>query len=367
MSGEEVYRVIAENIDQGPLTAPRAGSDFSPAFIEYLKLLYSPQEAELVRHLRMGARNFKTAAAVAEACNKTEDEVKAVLEPLARRGGVIGFGGSYMLPAIPQLLNNHQFYTEVKEDDLKAAELYQQFFIKDGFYRYYESSKKGTQIMRVIPVRRAVRHGQKVLDSEEAHKIIEAVSNIQLVPCPCRTRTEKMGVRECKDSNPVGSCIMVETSASYFQAIGMGEKVDAERAKKYFDEMQDQGLVGTTENFEDPRHAVICLCCSCCCSQIRGRTRWENPDAVAPSNFVAESGEGCIMCGACEDRCFFHAVTLDEEVGHAVVDADKCIGCGVCAIGCEQEAIRLKRVEREKPYSKSGELMKKIAVENREG
>jgi len=367
MSEESVYLKIWENIDQAPQRAPKADGEVSKAFIEFLKLLYTPEEAELVQHLKIGMKNFKSAADIGQLSGKSEDEVNAILEPISKKGRVIGFGGNYMLPSIPQIFNNHQFYPEVKPDDVAAAELYQQFFIKDGFYKYYESSEKGTQIMRVIPVQRAVKHGQKVLDSEEAHKIIDACSNLQLVPCPCRTRTEKMGVRECKDDHPVASCIMPGTSASYFQALGMGEKVTADEAKKYFDEMQDQGLVGTTENFEDPRHAVICLCCSCCCSQIRGRTRWQNPDAVAPSNFVPEADEGCVMCGDCVDRCFFGAITIDEEAGRAVADADKCIGCGVCAIGCEQEVLRLKRVERETPYPSSRELFKKVAKENREG
>jgi MinD superfamily P-loop ATPase len=123
--------------------------------------------------------------------------------------------------------------------------------------------------------------------------------------------------------------------------------------------------VGTTENYEDSGHTVICLCCDCCCSQLRGRTRWENPDAVAPSNFVAESNEDCVMCGECVDRCFFKAIELDEALGRAVIDEDKCMGCGVCTLTCAQEALRLKRVEREKPFSGPRELYKKIAVENR--
>lgn len=367
MEENKIYLKIVENIDLAPQTAPKDEDGFSKAFIEFLKLLYTPEEAELVQYLKIGMKNFKSAADIGQASEKSEDEVKALLDPLHKKGRVIGFGGNYMLPSIPQILNNHQFYPEVGPDDVKAAELYQQFFIKDGFYKYYESSEKGTQIMRVIPVQRAVKQDQKILDSEEAHKIIDAVSNLQLVPCPCRTRTEKMGVRECKDDHPVASCIMPGAAAGYFQSIGRGKKVNADEAKKYFDEMQDKGLVGTTENFEDPNHVIICLCCSCCCSQIRGRTKWENPDAVAPSNFVAEAGEGCIMCGACEDRCFFEAITLDEDAGRPIVDADKCIGCGVCAVGCEQEVIQLVRLEREKPYKSSRELFKKIAIENREG
>jgi len=364
---ELTYCKIAENVDAGPLTAPKADGDFSKAFIEFLKLLYTPEEAELVQHLKMGAKSMMSADDIAGITGKSAAEVTDLLEPLARKGSVMGFGGNYGLPLMPLLLNHHQVTKELGPDDVEAAQLYQQFFIKEGFYKYYESSEKGTQVMRVIPVQRAVRSGQKILETEEAHEIIDAVSNLSLVPCPCRTRTEKLGIRECKSDTPVGFCIMMETSALYFQSIGVGRKVTAEEAKKYFDEMQELGLVGTTENFEEAGHAVICLCCACCCSQLRGRTRWDNPQAVAPSNFIAESSADCLMCAKCVDRCFFGAITLDERQLKSVVDAEKCMGCGVCTITCDQEALRLKRVEQERPFPTAGKLFRTIAAENREG
>ena len=50
---ESAYRKIAQNVDAGPMTAPKANGDFSPAFIQFLKLPYSPGEAEIVQHLKM--------------------------------------------------------------------------------------------------------------------------------------------------------------------------------------------------------------------------------------------------------------------------------------------------------------------------
>jgi Pyruvate/2-oxoacid:ferredoxin oxidoreductase delta subunit len=364
---ELAYLKIAENVDAGPWTAPKADGDFSKAFINFLKLLYTPEQAQLVQHLKMDPGSMLSADDLARIAGKSAAEVADLLEPLARKGSVIGFGGNYLLPMIPLLVNYRQFTPELGPDDVKAGQLYQQFFIKDGFYKYYQNSEQGTRMVRVIPVERTVREGQRILETEEAHKIIDAVSNLSLVPCPCRTRTEKLGIRECKNDTPVGFCIMTETLALYFQSIGVGRKVTAEEAKKYFDEMQDLGLVGTTENCEEAGHGVICLCCQCCCSQLRGRTRWDNPRAVAPSNFIAESTEDCVMCGHCVDRCFFGAIALDEDQEKSVVDAEKCMGCGVCTIACEQEALRLKRVERERPLPTAGELLRTIDAENREG
>ena len=72
-----------------------------------------------------------------------------------------------------------------------------------------------------------------------------------------------------------------------------------------------------------------------------------------------------MTCGICVDRCFFGALSIDEDEGRSVVDPDKCIGCGVCTITCDQEALKLHRLEREEPPEKPRDLFKKVAAENR--
>jgi Pyruvate/2-oxoacid:ferredoxin oxidoreductase delta subunit len=363
---DAAYVQIAAALDQGPLTAPKAGAEFSPPFIGLLKLLFSEEEADLVRHLGMSRKRAKTADEVAELSDRTSDEVRAVLEPLFARGLVIGLDGRYSLPTIPTFLNYHQHRTELGPNDIEAAKLYKEFFVKGGFYRYYEGSERGTQVARVIPVRRSIKYEEKVLDIEEAHQVIDAVEHLRLVPCPCRTRAEKLGERRCVDHNPVGFCITMGSSALYFEHLGWGRKVTAAEAKSYFDEMQEHGLVGTTDNFVHFDHSVICLCCGCCCSQIGGRTLWDNPDAVAPANFVAGSNDDCVMCGECEERCPFGAISMDEELGRSSVAADTCMGCGVCTYVCPNEALSLSRVDRHEPLADARELYTRIWLENHE-
>jgi len=69
MNPDAPYLKIAEHFDEGPLGAPKAGGAFSKAFIEYLKLLYKPGEAELVQHWRtwLGSMEAIPASLSAEA------------------------------------------------------------------------------------------------------------------------------------------------------------------------------------------------------------------------------------------------------------------------------------------------------------
>ncbi len=432
MTVDSVYIRIAEKFDQHAAGAPRSGDGFSEAFIEYLKLLYPPEAANIIQHLTVvrefyangiDINDFTSAGGLAELSGLSAQKVRSLLDPLVLKGAIVGggplpegscmgnvtfksrvmrvlqqnlgMGGAlkvaldmvksnsrdimkygprgaggivnipmYALPIYPSLLNVHQFYPAVSEDDVKAGELYQEFFIGDGYFSHYEGSEKGTPTWRTITVERAIKSGERILDTEEAHSLIDAAKELALVPCPCRTRTEKLGTRECKDNNPVASCIMLGLSALVFEAQGLGKPVTRAQAKKYLDEMQDLGLVATTENYRDINHSVICLCCECCCSMIRGRTRWENPDAVLPSNFVPGHNDDCVYCGKCETRCPVEAISVDKELKTFTLDADKCLGCGVCTFTCKKEALRLERVERSKPRANARDMYDTIAAEN---
>jgi formate hydrogenlyase subunit 6/NADH:ubiquinone oxidoreductase subunit I len=370
MDDQTAYTRIARKIEeQEPHTAPKAADgSIHEAFIGHLRLVYSIEEAEIVQHLSL-PEAFTSSQEVAEASGRSLEYVENVLAEVHSRNGIVGVGSVYCLPPIPLLLNLHHFYAETRDGDIEAAQLYQEYFVKGGFYKKYENLKRGTPVGRVIPVNRAIEANQKVLAAEEAHDYIlnHSAEELALVPCPCRTRTEKMGIRECKDEFPIGACIMMGAAALHFEMIGLGKRVNKQQALEYFDEMQELGLVGHTLNarFGD---RLICLCCGCCCSQTRGRTRWDNPDALSPSNFVPEPGEDCIRCETCADRCLFEAIALDEEADEMRVDVDKCIGCGVCTLACTQETLKLHRYERSSiAFETPQKLDEAMARENREG
>ena len=364
---DHVYINLWKKLNANPQTAPQdSEGDPSPAFIKYLKLVYTPEEAEILQHMGRPVRMMQTQE-IADLAGKPVEEVEAILDRVLKKNGVMGMTGVYTLPVMPIVVNRHQFYPEVKPDDLEAAELYQDFFIKDKFYKFYEASMMGTPTMRTIPVDKVIAAEQKVLNAEEAHDFLlnYASDEMALVPCPCRTRTEKMGTRECKDKFPVASCIFLGPSALHMEMLGQGKRISREEAVAYFDEMQELGLIGNTDNCIEGS-SVICMCCGCCCSQVRGRTRWGNMDAVLPSNFLPEAGEDCIGCELCVERCLLDALSMNDETGRPVVDPDKCIGCGVCAITCPQETLELHRHERSTAKETARELLKTLAEENKE-
>ena len=360
-----IYMKIAENIDKGFQTAPKSDGGISKAFLAYLKIIYKPEAAELIQHLEMN--RSKSAQEVAELSGQDIKKVRDTLFPLTQKTALTGNENKFRLPAIPNLVNLHMFYPEINPDDLEAARLYQQFFIKEKFYKYYATSGKGTPSLRSIPVEHAIHPETKTFEAEEAHAYIKNLDteHLALVPCPCRTRTEKLGIRECKDKVPVAACIFIDRAAKRFIDLGMGKQVTREQAIQYLDQAVESGLIPTTDNYIADPHSIICLCCGCCCSNVRGRTRWDNPTAVLPSNFLPVANDDCILCGTCVERCYLDALSLDEEEGKPVVDPEKCIGCGVCTITCPEDALKLHRHERlGKPFATPMEFFATVAKDN---
>jgi len=364
---DQYYVQIAENIDKGFMTAPKSDGELSRAFLAYLKIVYKPEEAKVVQHLSM-LPNTKTAEEVIAAAACDPQTVLSTLDELKKKGFISQTSkGGYCLPAIQNLVNLHMFYPELKPDDLEAAKLYQDFFIKEKFYKYYGTSGKGTPTLRAIPIEESISPEEKIFEKEEAHEFIKTLNteDLALVSCPCRTRTEKLGVRECRDQFPIGSCIMIGSAARLFEKARLGKRVTKEQAIEYLDKMVELGLIPTADNYLDDPHTIMCLCCGCCCSNVRGRTRWDNPTAVLPSQFLPVAGDDCTMCETCIDRCVLGALSIDEDEGRSVADPEKCIGCGVCTISCPEETLKLQRFDRPgKPFDNRMNLAITIARDN---
>ena len=97
----QVYVQIAENIDKGIQTAPKSDGELSKAFIAFLKIVYTPEEAELVQYLSM--HKSKTVEELIEASGMDTEKVNEIIDTLSKRAAVEG-RYKKRLPSIPTLL-----------------------------------------------------------------------------------------------------------------------------------------------------------------------------------------------------------------------------------------------------------------------
>ena len=366
------YEVIIDTMKREyPNGIPMSGGKVSDAFREFIHMLFTPEEAKVVQNLGIHGQN---PLKIAKKIGKTRNETKEILDDLTNKGLLHDIGGYSHFMVIAHLFNMGFKHSKAAErvGGIKAAELFQKFFIEDKFYHRYTSSDQGTSLVRVVPVNKAIDYKSKVSNAEEIHGIIDTCQTpIMVTDCPCRKRMETLGIREerCKRDFPIEeTCFQVGLFGGYFKRRGEGRELTREEAHKKVDEIAKRGLLFNVNNVINPMfHQVICSCCNCCCSVLRQVTRFEekNKDCISKANYISKVNKDlCSGCGLCAKRCPFTAIKIKEE--KAVVKASECFGCGICAVTCPTEAIKLHRLERSHIFDNTIELMNTIKEENKD-
>ncbi len=343
---KEILIKIAKKLIRKPQSIPTdENEEPTETYVEYLSLMYDLEIAKIVQHLPVypdGIHITKFAKLV----NIDKNELIEKLAEHKKKYFVVSIGRQYALPN-PFFVFDAPFVVKENYEGPEAkkfADLSRKFFIEDKYYKKWETSWKGIPYMRVLTVSETIEPGHEILPLEEVYSIIDNNSSFAVIPCPCRLRAGISGVRECTDKYPVENCIQLGATAEMLVQEFGAKKISKEETKAIVKQSAELGLVLATDNTAKFTN-IICSCCECCCGVIRGLTRFDNPRAIAKANFISTIDEDlCVACGTCLDRCKFGAITVNDI---AQVNPDKCVGCGLCAVTCPNNAIIMKRFERE--------------------
>lgn len=283
---------------------------------------------------------------VAEIAGKTglsEERVRAVTDRLMRRGALAHPMNKpdlcRLFPAMIELRDATVLWPEAPQE---LFELWEELVMKEmpNLIPMLEKLKVPPMI-RVVPIERSVESQNTVLDADSARKIFEEAELITALPCACRVQAQKNDRSPDCPAPESSVCMQTNGFAEVVLSRGLGERLTNEEALKRIAEAEEAGLVHMVRN-NVQKDMFMCNCCSCCCTGLFMVNQTGYLDALTPSRFrVKLDAEACTGCGICEDRCQFHAITLDEV---AVVDLDKCYGCGNCVITCPDEALTLEEI-----------------------
>lgn len=184
---------------------------------------------------------------------------------------------------------------------------------------------------RVIPVQEQLADSRSALPYEQVESILRRAEVITVQECPCRTREEGC-------DNPKETCLIMDGAGRYMLTRGFGREITVDEALDILRDAEERGLVHEVENTERP--TALCNCCTCCCVFLKAITHYSQENVVAHSRFRAEiDAELCIGCGVCQERCHFGAIHEDGSVYR--VDQGACYGCGLCSTTCPVEAITM--------------------------
>ncbi len=321
----DIYERLRQILDAHPTTAPKAKS-----IDEILKILFTPQEAAVAAQM---SYKMKTPVAIAKKAGISEGDAMQHLEAMAKKGIIAarikdGEKSYALVPLIPGVFEFPFMKgggTPMHERLGKLWEEYHHEALGASF------AGNPTPLMRVVAVDKSVTARDRIHPYEEVKNFINNASFIALTNCACR-----VSVAGC--DKPKEVCLIFDAAAQFLVEYGFARHISKEEGLKVLDMAEEAGLVHTSNNSAD-RANLICNCCPCCCTVLRGRTQLKHPHAFEPSRFEAfVNADECTGCGICADeRCPMKAIDMVADV--AVVNATECIGCGLCVTGCPTGAI----------------------------
>ncbi len=322
------YEELQKILDTHPSGAPK-----SKIFDEILKILFTPEEAALALHMSFRPKKVEDIAAAA---GLAAEKAEALLETMAAKAVIFsntkaGKKSYGLLPTIPGLFEFPFMKGGGGPEHEKLGKLWEEYH-REAMGAAFSGNP--TPLMRVVPVEKSLTPETAVHPYEEVKHLIENSDYLALAQCACR-----VSVGKC--DKPKDVCIIFDSPARFLVERGYAREASKAETLRALDRAEEAGLVHTSNNSAD-RASVICNCCSCCCTVLRGKTQLGHPHAFATSRFEAGVITGdCTGCGICaEERCPMGAISMGS--GTASVAAEKCIGCGLCVSGCPANAIALR-------------------------
>jgi len=316
----DIYERLREVLDAHPSTAPRANS-----IDEILKILFTPREAAVAVNM---SYKTKKPAAIAQKAGFSENETLEHLEAMANKGIIMSRqkGGETLyglVPLIPGIFEFPFMKGGATPMHKRLGELWEEYH-QEALGASFAGNP--TPLMRVVAVEKSFTPRDRVHPYEEVKSFINDASFVALANCACR-----VSVAGCDKPREV--CLIFGSAAEFLAERGFARQISKDEGLKVLDLAEGAALVHTSNNSAD-RANLICNCCPCCCTVLRGRTRLKHPHAFEPSRFEAlvQKNE-CTGCSICVDeRCPMKAIEIVDHV--AVVNVAECIGCGLCVTGC---------------------------------
>ena len=337
------YRLLQQRLDRNVTGAPE-----SPAFMKILKLLFSPDEAELARRIPGQPTPLDT---LSRKLDVPLDKLNDQMTEMAQRGLVVDleYNGQRYFSLSPVVIGFFEFTFMRTRNDMPMAELarlFEEYFTQDD--RFTRSIFQGqTQVGRRLVREEALPEGDhiEILDWERASHIIQTASAISVSLCPCRHELSHLG-KAC--DKPQLVCLSLNYAADILIRNGMAKPIATGEAIRILEQCKEVGLAQTGDNVQR-KVTYICNCCGCCCGMVRAIKTFNIRNAIVSSNWIMEVDlSKCNGCGKCAEACPTDAIEIVEEREGgkkrrwAVRDETLCLGCGVCYSVCKFGGISMK-------------------------
>jgi len=341
--GKQAYQELCQKLGKIELRYPAMDI---PEFYAVMKELFAPEEATVFTAIPKG---YHPAETIAAKLNRSEQEVSTLLETMADKGlvvaGVLGDTSFYGITPLEHIFDFQFMRGTSTARDKKLAKLIHAF-------KHAVDDANGPPILkypatRVIPIERKIKAGNTVHTYHQVASYIEKYDPLAVSTCFCRQEAKLVDENDICDK-PFETCMTFGLAAQFIIDRGIGRKISQEEATEILKRSENAGLVHTSMNRQEID--FLCNCCRCHCAILDTALLQPKPGLMLNSGFYPTwDPDLCEACETCINNCPVAALTMGRK-NVPNVNLDQCIGCGVCATGCTQEAIHLiERPDIQKP------------------
>jgi len=199
-----------------------------------------------------------------------------------------------------------------------------------------------------ITERHKASHFGQVVPIEDIERILAMTTSIMRLACLCRHAAFGKEQRYCfgLSMGPNGGEIAKlfrEIDASYLIGPETGglEPMPKDVALAHMRENEREGNCHTVWTFLTPFLAGICNCSLPGCYAMKTTLTHKSPVFFRGEYVAVVDPDRCGGCGQCVKICPFRAFRPWKKKAKAVIDARSCYGCGVCRSVCARDAIAL--------------------------
>lgn len=331
----QIYRKLQKRLDKLPIGYPRAesGSD-----IDLLKMLFTPEEAEITIHLKLIPEQIHVIIKRLDKHGIHVDDLETKLNSMGDRGLItshVNRSGTQVYAVTFLAIGIFEF---------QVNRMSKEFYVL--FKKYLDEAFRDeilqTRIpqLRTIPTEGSIAPDLPISTYDDIRAIIEDYKKpIAVANCVCKQGEDLLG-HPCKVTKDREICMMFGSAARNYVNNGWGRMIDKEECKNILKNAEKDGLVLQPSNTQNL--FALCLCCGCCCEILSSAKPLDSPVQYFATNYhTIVRNDLCIGCGRCKQRCQMDAIQIVDK--KSIVDLTRCIGCGICVPTCPKEAILLER------------------------